>query len=659
MTRQDCRRATKLIMRQKDKINETDTRSMTEKMLFVVPPEKHGEKELKEIFAAHPEVKFVSLSGVDSFGHDTDEKIPVPEILDDVEKFLSRGVQTDGSSVLLPGIASIANAKVDILPDRNVNWYVDHNFYNKDEATGLPTGTLRIPSFLVHNDTEFVGSRSVLDRAQKVFKEELVKLIGEYPYVLKYLPFDKADDIKEVVLTTATEMEFYVKTPHESADRERLHTSQEMKEQYWKRTVGPVRTALENSLAMLNAYGLNVEMGHKEVGGVKAELGTSGYDHIMEQLEIDWRYADPMQTADNDRHARYVIKDTFRRFGLDVSFLAKPVEGVAGSGKHTHFGVAALLKDGKRVNLFAASDPETDYMNPLGFGALMGLLRNYDIMNPFANATNDAFNRLRPGFEAPICIVTSLGHSVGVPSRNRTVLVGLIRDTKNPLATHFELRSPNPRSNSYLVMASGFIAMLDGMRAVLAAGKDPAELTASISKGYGAEDFYLETDRIYRAENNIFEDYTPEDRDKYFGKSPATVWENINAFERFPEKTGILFKDDIMSPRELMSFRSSVLDQWVNELKDRIVPGYRDDARKLKPLHGLEGNALDEARWKRIERLRAEMFKDDADSYCVATRLRRALNSGDYETASALQLLLRDGMEKLSELYAEYEKNII
>ncbi|MBR6351332.1 MAG: glutamine synthetase, partial [Firmicutes bacterium] len=89
------------------------------------------------------------------------------------------------------------------------------------------------------------------------------------------------------------------------------------------------------------------------------------------------------------------------------------------------------------------------------------------------------------------------------------------------------------------------------------------------------------------------------------------------------------------------------------------VPGYRDDARKLKPLHGLEGNALDEARWKRIERLRAEMFKDDADSYCVATRLRRALNSGDYETASALQLLLRDGMEKLSELYAEYEKNII
>lgn len=646
-------------MKQKETIEPVDTRASLEKMLFTVPAGKRSEAGLKEIFAAHPEVKFVSLSGVDSFGHDTDEKIPVREFMNDAEKFLSHGVQTDGSSVLLPGIAHIANAKVDLLPDRNANWYVDHNFYNIDEATGLPTGTLRIPSFLVHNDTEFVGSRSVLKRAKESFERELLELLEAHPYIFEYLPFDSADDIKELRLTTATEMEFYVKTPHESADRERLHTSQEMKEQYWKRTVGPVRTALENSLSVLDAYGLNVEMGHKEVGGVKAELGTTGYDHIMEQLEIDWRYADPMQAADNDRHARYVIKDSFRRFGLDVSFLAKPVDGVAGSGKHTHFGVSALLKNGKTVNIFAPSDPGSDYMNPIGFGALMGLLKNYDIINPFANATNDAFNRLRPGFEAPICIVTSLGLSVGIPSRNRTVLVGLIRDTGNPLATHFELRSPNPRSNSYLVMAAGFIAMMDGIRAVLEAEKDPESLTASISKAYGAEDFYLERDRIYRAENNIFEDYSPEERDRYFGRSPATVWENINALDRFPEKTAILLRNGIMPERELLSFRSSVLDQWANELRDRIVPGFRADARKFKALHGYGGNALDAARWKRIEKLRADLFKDGADSYSVATKICMALDTGDYEKASALQLVLRDGMEALSTLYAEYEKNII
>ena len=76
----------------------------------------------------------------------------------------------------------------------------------------------------------------------------------------------------------------------------------------------------------------------------------------------------------------------------------------------------------------------------------MGLLKNYEVINPFVSATNDAFNRLKPGYEAPVCIVTSLGRSLNEPSRNRTVLAGLIRDNKNPLATRFELRSPNPKS---------------------------------------------------------------------------------------------------------------------------------------------------------------------------------------------------------------------
>ena len=129
--------------------------------------------------------------------------------------------------------------------------------------------------------------------------------------------------------------------------------------------------------------------------------------------------------------------------------------------------MAAKLKDGKIVNLFSPKDADKDYMSPLGYGALMGILKNYDIINPFVSWTNDAFNRLKPGFEAPVCVVTSLGHSVQSPSRNRTVLVGLVRDTSNPLATRFEIRSPNPKSNTYLICASAYMAMLDGIKAAL------------------------------------------------------------------------------------------------------------------------------------------------------------------------------------------------
>ena len=62
-----------------------------------------------------------------------------------------------------------------------------------------------------------------------------------------------------------------------------------------------MRTAMEETLIILDYYGFNVEMGHKKVGGIKAKLSSSGeYDHIMEQLEIDWKYSEEVQTADND-----------------------------------------------------------------------------------------------------------------------------------------------------------------------------------------------------------------------------------------------------------------------------------------------------------------------------------------------------------------------
>ena len=37
-------------------------------------------------------------------------------------------------------------------------------------------------------------------------------------------------------MTGATELEFWVKTPEDKADRQQLSTSQELKEQYWQRT---------------------------------------------------------------------------------------------------------------------------------------------------------------------------------------------------------------------------------------------------------------------------------------------------------------------------------------------------------------------------------------------------------------------------------------
>ncbi|HZK61651.1 MAG TPA: hypothetical protein VFC41_06200, partial [Anaerovoracaceae bacterium] len=547
------------------------------KMLFNIPADSHSAEEIKATLMKHTEVKFVSLVGIDIGGQDTDEKIPVKLFLDNIEKFLGQGVQTDGSSVVLPVIADLNNAKVDIIPDTDVNWYIDYNFANKDITTGFPVGTLRIPSSLVHNDTMEVGSRFILKEAVKNAKSELIELIKENPYVLKYIDIDKAEDIEEIILTCATELEFWVKTPDHKADREQLSTAQILKEQYWKRTVGPVRTALEKSLILLDQYGFEVEMGHKEVGGIKAKLGNSGqYDHVMEQLEIDWKYSNAIQAADNEKQVKYIVKDIFRLHGLDVSFMAKPIEGVAGNGEHTHMGIAAKLKSGKVISLFAAEDTEKEFMNPIGFGALMGILKNYEIVNPFISNTNDSINRLKPGYEAPVCIVTSIGHSVKSPSRNRTVLVGLVRDAQNPLSTRFEMRSPNPKSNTYLTIATCYMVMMDGIKAALEAKKTTQELLASLSKAYGQEDFYLEKDREYRSEKDVFEAFTPEERDKLFGHPPNTVWENISAFDKYPEKLNIFLENGAMDKLTLDSYKEATMAQWTTELHNRIIPETMD-----------------------------------------------------------------------------------
>lgn len=628
------------------------------KMLFTIPPDKHSEADVKEILSKHPEVRFVSLVGIDVGGHDTDEKIPTAVMLDNYEKFMQAGVQTDGSSVVLPKIADLNNAKVDIIPDRSVNWYVDHNYKHTDTETGLPVGTLRIPSFLVHNDTAEVGSRVILRDAVYNFKRDLLKIIQENPYIFQELPFDATEEIEEINLTSATELEFWVKTPDDNADSESLSTAQSLKEQYWKRTIGPVRSALEKSLLILDQYGFGVEMGHKEVGGVKAKFANTGhYDHIMEQLEIDWKFAQALQAADNENMVKYVVRDVFRHYGLEVTFMAKPVNGVAGSGEHTHLGISAKLKNGKIVNLFHSING--DFMNAIGFGALMGILKNYEVINPFVSSSNDSFNRLKPGFEAPVCIVTSLGHSIDRPSRNRTVLVGLVRDESNPLATRFELRAPNPKSNTYLVIASCYMAMLDGIKAGLEVGKTALEMCRSLSKEYGEEDFYLEKDRQYRSECEVFKHYTEEERNRLFGKAPATVWENIKSFELYPEKLAIFKRDNVMTDLTLASYREAVLAHWATELHNRLIPGAKKLIQNCVPEHiGTQCTDLDVVIWERINDLRLYLGKDSIDGKCLLTRAANALDAGDYSKASRLQLEMQQKLEELTELYSEYKKNL-
>ncbi len=625
-------------------------------LLCIIPPEKHSVADITGILESHPEIKFVSLAAVDLAGNDTDERIPIADFHDNLKNYLDgQAVQTDGSSVVLPGIATLNDGKVDLVPDSDVVWYIDYNYEHIDLKTGLPVGTLRIPSYLYHNG-EAVCSRSVLKRSAEFFESRIKEYFESNKELCEEYGFEP-EDLEKITLIMATELEFWVNSPDEKIATEQLSISQVLKESYWKRTKGVVRTALEQVILILDQYGFNPEMGHKEVGGVKAAVTSSGDFHsIMEQLEVDWRYSDALQGADYELTARILIKEIFRMHGLSVRFDAKPIPGVAGSGEHTHVNAVAFLKNGKRVNLFAPQDLKADFLSRIGWGSLMGIMKHYDLINPFVSATTDAFMRLQPGFEAPTHAVASLGQDVNTPSRNRSVLLGLVRSMETSKATRFELRSPNPHTNTYLCLSAIYQCMLDGIDYVLNTGKNTKELEAEFTKPYGTPADYLEQNRLYRCEDDIFEDMDDEERDRLFGAPPATVYDSLRNFLEADGTTEILCAGGVFNDKILSSYSHAMLDRWQYELSDRIIPNNLTTLRGYTRKH-TDSNAIDDEYWTDIETIKMNLAKDTTERTSIFSCIKNSLEANDLKEISKLQIRMNQDMNEIADLYRRYSDN--
>lgn len=89
--------------------------------------------------------------------------------------------------------------------------------------------------------------------------------------------------------------------------------------------------------------------------------------------------------------------------------------------------------------------------------------------------------------------MASLGHSPEEPSRNRTVLVGLVKGN-SPKATRFEIRAANPHTNTYMATSAILIGMLDGIK--YAQNKDRNALHKEITKNTAKNPIILKKQRI-------------------------------------------------------------------------------------------------------------------------------------------------------------------
>lgn len=129
--------------------------------------------------------------------------------------------------------------------------------------------------------------------------------------------------------------------------------------------------------------------------------------------------------------------------------------------------------------------------------------------------------------------------------------------------------------------------------------------------------------------------------------------------KKYPEKRAVLTDSQAFSDQIIDAFVNGELIRWKTELISRIIPENRMLISKFKEIKSAYVTDEDSYNWNKINRIRYYLAKDSIDDKSLFTQLITALNTGDFATASSLQVEMYDKMEELKELYAAYQNNMI
>lgn len=178
------------------------------------------------------------------------------------------------------------------------------------------------------------------------------------------------------------------------------------------------------------------------------EVEAAHHEVAPGQHEVDFKYADALDAADNIQTFKLIVKTIARKHGLYATFMPKPVAGINGNGMHVNM---SLFKDGKNVFFDEAG---ADRLSHTAYSFLGGLLEHAANYTAITNPTVNSYKRLTPGFEAPVYVAWS--------GSNRSPMVRV--PASRGQSTRLELRTVDPTANPYLAFAAVLGAGLDGVR---------------------------------------------------------------------------------------------------------------------------------------------------------------------------------------------------
>lgn len=151
---------------------------------------------------------------------------------------------------------------------------------------------------------------------------------------------------------------------------------------------------------------------------------SSHHERGPGQMEIDFRYSDPVRAADNTSTVKWAIRSICAADGCRADFSPKPLPDEPGSGMHLNISVHG--SDGR---------DDTDAF-------MAGIMKYIRDITLFLNRTENSYARLGR-MEAPRYVSWAV--------QNRSQLIRIPADPSG--GRRIELRSPDPEANPYLAFA--------------------------------------------------------------------------------------------------------------------------------------------------------------------------------------------------------------
>ena len=342
-------------------------------------------------------VRLIRLWFTDVLGMHKSVAISPPEL----EKVFDEGLQFDGSSI--DGFSRVQESDVLARPDART-------------FELLPWARDDEPSALMFCDIERLDGTPFDGDPRQVLRRNL----------------DRAHDAG-FTFFVAPEIEFFYFKTDDPTNIEPVDAAS-----YFDLTTADVASDLrKTTLHMLEALSIPIEY--------------SFHEDAPSQHEIDLQYTEALAMADSIMTFRLVVKKIAQERGVHATFMPKPIDGVQGSGMHTHM---SLWRDGKN----AFHDADSEYgLSPIARQFIAGTLHHAREITAVTNQLINSYKRLNDGLEAP--------RWVSWARNNQSTLVRVpVTKANKPDATRIEFRSPDPACNPYLTFALILAAGMKGIQ---------------------------------------------------------------------------------------------------------------------------------------------------------------------------------------------------